>query len=101
MLTFFLAGLRRHRWVLDEPQEEEDEETAVDTYSCPAAGVASQAAHPLDSFYQFGVLLARRKELRPQVAGEADATGEHGRLLTFFLDGLRRAHRWLRCAAQR
>ena len=77
MLTFFLAGLRCHRWVLDEPQEEEDEDTAVDTYSCPAAGVASQAAHPLDSFYQFGVLLARRKELRPQVAGEADATGEH------------------------
>ena len=58
-------------WAM-ELADEDDDEDGVPVYSCPAAGVSKQTAHPLDDFYRFGVLLCRRKDLRPQGGGEVD-----------------------------
>lgn len=50
-------------------EQDDDSSDGLPLYSCPAAGVSNQTAHPLDEFYRFGVMLCRRKDLRPQIDG--------------------------------
>eukprot|EP01043_Picozoa_sp_COSAG02_P006961 COSAG02_NODE_204_length_29210_cov_36.596579_9_plen_379_part_00 len=54
-------------WIVEQDDNSSDD--GLPLYSCPAAGVSKQTAHPLDEYYRFGVMLCRRKELRPQLDG--------------------------------